>query len=380
VKVLFDAQALTMYPLAKEGFTGGTETYVKVVAEGLAAKGHQVHVVANDAERDEQRGPNLWYWPPSFHPTAADVVVAVHNLEHVSPDAGYQAPVLVLMGNGLGAFLGPDDAWAQYVDAFPVFTQTHADLLVKHHKNIDPAKCHVTGLGVDLTKYSACIDEKCGGCWGFPSCGKVPGRIFVANDPARGLWHVLDIFETVVAQYPEASLHVGYDVNRHIEQRRWHSNALAEVLLDCRKRLKTIPNVVDLGALTPEQVVREQMEAQVHLWPSDPPNVGSQIHGLSQVEAAAAGCALVLSDVEAFPELFGGAAEILPVPGTFVPSAERRVDPQDWADVVLELMRDPAKWAEASRKARALAEQHTWPAVVDKWDAMLADCAKKAGL
>ncbi len=377
MKIIFDAQALKMYPVAKPGFTGGTETYVRTVAAGLAATGHEVHVVAPDADRDEQRAPGLWYWGPHNHPTVADAVVAAHSLEFVSPDAGYEAPLLVAMSNGLCAYYGPDNAWAQYVDLFPTFTQTHSDLLSKS-LGVDPAKCHVTGLGVDLDNYAAAqtLQLNAAGHAEGPVAPKVPGRVFVANDPARGLWHVLDIFEKVVAQYSEASLHVGYDVQRHIEARRWHSNALAEALLDCRRRMATIPNVVDLGALTPEQVVAEQLAAQVHLWPSDPPNVGSQIHGITQVECAAAGCALVLSDIEAFPELFGACAEILPVPGTFVPAAERRVDAADWAEVVLELMRDPVKWAEASRRARAVAEQHTWGRVVENWDRMLTEATR----
>ncbi len=39
---------------------------------------------------------------------------------------------------------------------------------------------------------------------------------------------------------------------------------------------------------------------------------------------------------------------------------------------MVELMRDPAKWQEASRKARALAEQNTWERVADNWDKMLS--------
>ena len=95
------------------------------------------------------------------------------------------------------------------------------------------------------------------------------------------------------------------------------------------------------------------------------------------MECAAAGSALVLSDTEAFPEVFGEAAEILPLPGWFDPRAESRWTTQDWAEAVVELMRDPDKWAEASRKARALAEKNTWRHVVDRWDAMLSELSAK---
>lgn len=386
MRLIFDATALQLYPLAKPGFRGGTEVYVEKVTAGLAALGHTVHVVANDADVEEQRSERLWYWPTAYHPTHADAVVAVHSLEYVSPDSAYDAPFLIGMGNGLGAFLGPDDEWAKWVDAWPVFSECHRDLLVKHHPNVDPAKCYVTGLGIEVGEYRhphdnhngypcpICEQDFCqSGCTDAQKLAtfKVPGRMFFSNDPARGLWHVLDVFDAVKKRVPHATLHVGYDFQRNFERAKWGSNALAEMFWECRDRLANTPGVVDLGQLSREDLIREQLECQVCVMPSDPPNVGSQIHGIGQMEAAAAGAALVLSDTEAFPEVFGGAATILPLPGTYLPNLERRYDAQDWAEAVVQLMEDPEKWGEASRAARALAERHTWDAVVGKWQEML---------
>lgn len=354
-----------MYPVAGPGFRGGTETYVNVVAAGLAAAGHDVHVVAPDATTDEQRAHRLWYWPSSYHPWEADAVVAVHSLAHVRPDSGYRAPILICATNGLGADFGPDDGWAPSVDAWPVFSRCHAELLVKRHPAIDAARCHVTGLGIDLAAYP-------------PGPAKVAGRVLVANDPARGLWHVLDIFDALRLLVPEATLHVAYDVDGAFQARRWQSTALAEVLLDCQKRLAATPGITVLGAIDRDALVAEQLACQVHVWPSDPPNVGSQIHGLTQMECAAAGAALVLSDIEAFPDVFAAAATILPVPGTFVPELEGRVTAQHWADVIAGLMRTPSRLKKAQRASRALAARHDWSRVVASWCSMLTTLARAA--
>lgn len=367
MKLIIDARNLKLYPVGKPGFHGGTETYVKVLAEGLAGKGHTVHVVTPDLDEDEQRGPSEWWWGPQAHPTKADAVVMVHSLAGADDYAG---DALIYATNGVDPYLGPDGRLAELVAAFPVFSRNHGELMCAQNPTIDKSRCVVTGLGVDLGEYPDRrdpLEERA-----VPD--RVPGRIWVGNDPARGLWHVLDTFEKVQAAYPEASLHITYDFDRQFEQHRWRQNSLAETMRECRSRLKTIPGVVNLGSLDRSGVIQQQLEAMVHLWPSDPPNVGSQIHGISQMEAAAAGCALVLSDTEAFPEVFGGVAEILPVPGRFVPDPDgngRRIDAQDYADVVLELLRDPEAWAKASRDSRKLAEQHTWAAVIDKWNAML---------
>ncbi len=207
---------------------------------------------------------------------------------------------------------------------------------------------------------------------------KVPGRLLFANDPQRGLWHMLDIFDAVQRDVSDATLHITYDWERVFEMVKWSHTHLAERLWDCKARIAHNPNIVSRGALTREEVIREQLECQVHVMPSDPLNVGSQIHGITQMECAAAGCALVLSDIEAFPEVFGEGAEILPVPGWFDPRAERRWDAQDWAEVTVELIKDPIKWAAASRKARALAERNTWDHVVENFDAMLKTLSQKA--
>ena len=77
------------------------------------------------------------------------VLMTAHNLAAAGPDAKYVAPVLVLLSNGLGAFLGPDDEWAQFVDGVACFSEKHKELLTRVHPKITTEKCFVTGLGVD---------------------------------------------------------------------------------------------------------------------------------------------------------------------------------------------------------------------------------------
>jgi glycosyltransferase involved in cell wall biosynthesis len=273
----------------------------------------------------------------------------------------YEGDGLVYATNGatLPDLLTPEVA--DLVAAYPVFSKTHAKLLCAMNPGIPKDRCVVTGLGVEIEDYPIGPE-------------KVPGRLIYSNDPSRGLWHVLDILECVQKEYPDASLAVTYDFDRQFEAFRWHQNALAEVLWECKRRMASIPNVINCGALERPALVREQLAAQFHVMPSDPSNVGTQIHGVAQLEAAAAGCALVLSDVEAFPELFGGVADILPVPGQYTPDPEgdgRRIDARDYAEIVLDLLRDPEAWAKASKASRKLAEKHTWEDVCGSWLLML---------
>lgn len=371
ISIVIDAQSLKLYPVAREGFSGGTEGYVRALARGLADRGYETHVVAPDCEREERRGEVYW-WPPGWHPRSPDVLVAMHNLEYQHE---YDAPTLVLGLNGVDPWMGDDNELMPTVDAFPCFSQCHIELL-HQARGVPKERCHVTGLGVDTRDYATSKGEGTVNGKSYrwaklhTSC-KVPGRMLYANDPARGLWHVLDIFDHVRREVPDASLHVAYDFERQFSYHRWNANAVTEMLWECNRRIEATEGVRNVGALGREDLIREQLECHIHAMPSDPPNVGSQIHGLAQMELAAAGTPLVLSDIEAFPEVFGDGALILPLPGQYLPQLERRYDAQDWAEAVIQLMRDEDKWREASRKARALAERHTWDAVLDRWDAML---------
>jgi len=357
-RVILDCLSLRLYPLARPGFHGATETYAKRLAAGLAARGHEVHVVAPDLADDEQRGEREHWWPASYHPSRADVVVCVHSLAHADQYAG---DALVVASNGADV-PGLEGTLADLVAAWPVFSRTHGELLCRTNPTIKPERCVLTGLGVDLDEYP-------------PEPVKVPARMWVGNDPARGLANTLDIFDRVKQHVPEATLRISYDFAAQFERLKWHQNAAAETFWECRRRLGSTAGVSLLGTLERSDLVTEQLDAMVHVWPSDPANVGTQLHGVSQMEAAAAGCALVLSDVEAFPEVFGTAAEVLPVVGRFLADPEgddgRRIDAQDYADVVIELLRDPDRWREASRRARRLAEQHTWEAVIGRWCQLL---------
>lgn len=364
MNLIIDARALRLYAVGQPGFHGGTELMVQEVARGLAKLGHTVHVVTPDLGKLEQRSEREWWWPPVGFPAWGDAVVLVHSLEHVDP---YHADLLIFATNGVDPDLGPKGDLARGVDAFACFSQTHVDLMTKLRPTIDPAKCFVTGLGVNPQRYVPAE--------GAHGLRYQPGRLLYANDPARGLWHVLDIFDRVRAAAPEATLGVAYDFDRQFQAHRWQSSAQAEFFWEMRRRLDLTPGVENLGALTPEQLTGEQLRCQVHVMPSDPPNLGSQIHGLTQLECAAAGCALVLSDTEAFPEVFGGVAEILPLPGAYLPDLERRVDAQDWADVVVAIIQDEARYDEMSKKSLMLAWEQTWDAVSARWDRLLGDLA-----
>lgn len=368
MKILFDARPETMYPLAGGGFSGGSQVYIKAVVKGLAANGHDVHVIAQDLEVDEQRGPNEHWWPPTYFPRKVDVaVIQMHAFQN--PE--YDAPLCVLMTSCIDPYVGPNDEWVPAFEAVPVFSEVHKKLLLET-RPFKPEQVFVTGLGVNLADYYVEYNPlRDGDYLRQLQSKKVYGRMLYANDPARGLFYTLDVFDEVKKNVPEATLHVAYDFDNQWEMRKYEHSQMAEYLLECKKRLDSTPGVRNLGGLNRREIIREQIECAVHCYPSDPPGRGTQTHGLTQLECAAAGAALVLSDVEAFPEIFGEGAQILPTIGTYVPALERRYEAKDYAYYVSALMRNPLDLEKQSHKARRLAESMTWDVVIEKWERML---------
>ena len=147
VRLVFDCTKETMYPLAKEGFSGGSQVYVKQIIKGMVAQGHDVHVIANDLEVDEQRGEHEWWWNPSCHPTQFDIAI---QQMHCNPEPRYEAPILILMTSCVDPDLGPDGQWARAIDAIPVFSNVHRELLLKVRPTVDADKVFITGLGVGV--------------------------------------------------------------------------------------------------------------------------------------------------------------------------------------------------------------------------------------
>lgn len=351
-----------MYPVAQPGFHGGTETYLKRIASGLAGKGHVVHVVAPDQGKMEQRGAREFWWGSEVFPTDVNAVVMVPGLEMVEP---YEADILVCMSNGVDPYLGPDQSWGVGVDAFPVFSECHRKMLCECRK-VDPEKCFITGLGVDIDEYD-------------PLLPKVPARLLWSNDPTRGLYHLLDVFRHLKRQVLEATLHIGYSFERQFEHQRWQASATAEALWECRRHIAEDPAITVLPEIDHATLVGEIQACSIHVMPSDPTGAGTQIHGMLQMEMVAAGVPMVLSDTEAFPEVFGEVATILPLPGAFIPELESRYDAQDWADVTAEILADPEKQRQMASAGRVLAEKNDWSCVVDRWDSMLTTLEARRG-
>lgn len=357
---------LDLYGLGHATFSAGTELIVSQLAHGLAERGHEIHVITPDLSHAEHRGPTEWWWPPQGHPTVGDVVMGAHGFQY-SHDL--RAPFWVLLSNSIDMELGAVNPSSIMV---ATLSSVHNGLLCKRMP-ITAEQCFVTGAGVELPNLF------------LRKINLVPGRLLWASSADRGIWHMLDIYDHVKAKLPDASLHVAYGFDNHFERQKWSAHSLSELLWEAKRRIEGTEGIEKLGTLPREQLLKEEMATAIHVYPCDPPNVGSQLHGITALEHAACGVPLVLSDVEALPEVFGEVAEVLPVPGSLRKFDQKRkmvgrFDAQDWADVVVDILGDIERYEKMAKASRELAERHTWDNMLDRYEALfqqMIDAKKK---
>jgi len=166
---------------------------------------------------------------------------------------------------------------------------------------------------------------------------KVPGRVaFLGRDePRKGLSILKEAWPHVLSNHPDATLTVIGAESPHPD-------------------VNPLNNVEYAGRVDEAEKRRLLAEASIMA----APNLGGESFGLVVVEAMAAGCAVVASDIPAFRAVVGGAAELVP-PGS----------PSDLAHAISELLSDPSAIQALGLAARDRARDFDWSRVLPQYRA-----------
>jgi len=97
------------------------------------------------------------------------------------------------------------------------------------------------------------------------------------------------------------------------------------------------------------------------------PNTGGESFGITLIEAMAAGCAVVSTDLPAFVSVTGGVAEHVGVN-----------DSKRLADVLLGLLANPERVRDLARAARARANVFDWTRVLPRWIMLYEQAIERA--
>lgn len=205
-----------------------------------------------------------------------------------------------------------------------------------------------------------------------------PHRAIYSSSPDRGLDLVLDLWPDVRKRVPDAELVYCYS---SVYDKIAEKDAQVGAFRDRCRKLADQPGVTNLGSLDQNALAGAMAKARAWLAPSF--NTVHQVpfmetYCIGAIEAAAAGCALVMSDWGALPERADQAEAwqlVAPPLGTADDLAERRwpaecIDRKKWVDAIVAALTD-----EMVIEPSKAALETTWARVAKDFEAVYYDNA-----
>jgi len=174
-------------------------------------------------------------------------------------------------------------------------------------------------------------------------------RMIYTATPERGLVHLIDIFPSLKAKHPDLELAVFSSFDRY----------LSEIPLVVRndkpyfpiyEKLAQLPGVTIHQSVLQEELARELMQSTLFAYPSH----FEETSCISAMEAQAAGCVVVTSDLAALKETVGDAGII--ISGDPASTAYR----QQFVEACDRVLSNPAVFNELSQKGLARAINNSW--------------------
>lgn len=302
---------------------GGGETAMIKTAQHLAQRGHQVMVFYDVARPGHYNGVD--YLPtdmlvPMICQYEHDALISWDN-PHVFRYAD-RSKVRVLAFQLNDAQIGVFD---HTIDMYWHPSKWHEQRFQKLYPEMSTTKSvsKITNA-VDPRRYEKEVERE-------------RYRVMYSSSPDRGLHHLLSAWPKVREQVPEATLHVYYDMEKWLKNDLMlKQNGIVTVTGDRADKIRELvaredPSIVLHGGVGQAEVAEAQMRSHVLAYPCDPvqPTEG---FSMTVLEAIAAGCHVVISDADAFGELWGGVPHVTMLP---LPIVENT-----WVDVIVEKLKE----------------------------------------
>jgi len=239
------------------------------------------------------------------------------------------------------------------IDAYVLLTYYQQQSMRERDPAMDADKCVLIGNGVDLARYDQPVE-------------KVPGRFIYSSSPDRGLHHLLRMWPILKAKHPHITLRIFYPMDALMDARwqHWLPSEWARVIDEGR----SLEGVEYVGAVDQATLAREQLAAELMVYPCDPA-ANCETFCITALECAAARTPMLLGASDCLPDVYGQVAYFGDVP--ILDSA--------WIDAISSLIEDSELRQRNIEKARAFAEEHTWSRVGDAWHFFLSERLKLGG-
>ena len=321
---------------------GGTEGFIVQSARELVRQGHQVRVY-NQSPIETTSSRVFWTNISRFSPQEdRDVFISFRMREIFKQNPKGLKTIILADTESIG--LG-DDVREGRVDLVMFVSQWQKDKIATE-EGIPDENCMVTANGVRLEEFDREI-------------AKVPGMCIHTSTPERGLAQLLDIWPKIQALQPGASLHLFSSYLGWGTTPKWNQEQCAAQYAQAEYLAKTGCNIVNHIHVGAAELREWQLKAELFLYPTQ----FKETCCISSLEAAAAGCVLVCSDIAALHERV-----VDGVTGYLIPG-ETGTSEHDWQFVskVNELIMSRSKLQQMSQAAKEYAKGYDFKVLVGNW-------------
>ena len=169
------------------------------------------------------------------------------------------------------------------IDGIVVLTEWHKKIVLEHYNTIDPEKIFIIGNAIEVSRYNKKVE-------------RVKNRFIYTSNPVRGLEQLVNNFESIRKEIPDAELFV-YRGEEDFDSD--HTDLL--------KVIKSTEYIKFMGRVENEELAEHQLAADFWYYPT----AWRETFCISALEALAAGCICITTDLAALKDTVGDRGVLL---------------------------------------------------------------------
>jgi glycosyltransferase involved in cell wall biosynthesis/GR25 family glycosyltransferase involved in LPS biosynthesis len=220
-----------------------------------------------------------------------------------------------------------------HIDGIVVLTEWHRNIVRQYYSDIDPSKIFIIGNAIDVSRY----DKK---------VVRVKNRFIYTSNPVRGLKYLVDNFASIRSEIPDAELFVYRGEEDFGDEN--------QTLLDT---IKSTEYIKFMGRVENESLVEHQLKADFWYYPT----AWAETFCISALEAMAAGCICITSDLAALKDTIGDRGVLL---RENIYSDEYS---KEAIEKIIEFSKDEELKETFRNKGVEWAKNQSWPTRVNEW-------------
>lgn len=183
-------------------------------------------------------------------------------------------------------------------------------------------------------------------------------RMIYTSSYDRGIQHLLEVWDDVKAEVPQAELHLFYGWDTY--NKMLETGARSRDFKDMMVKLMNKPGIHENGRIGHKQLVKELKRASLWVYPSH----FEEISCISAMKAQAAGCIPVCTDYAALKETVKTGIKIKG-------NAQNDEVKQEFKRVLIEILKDAKRQEEIREQLKDCAHTFSWATVAKQWSSDL---------